>query len=311
MLAQRVATGVFVLWLVSVLAFLLGHMVPGDPTESLAGENASAETVAAIRAQLGLDQPFWRQYADWIGGVLHGDLGTSIFTGQSVSSELTEAAPVTLSITLLALVISTVVGMALGLAAGLNQGSWLDRAILAVAGVGIAMPNFWAAMILILIFAVANSWLPATGYVPISDGIGPWLSHVIIPATTLGLSSAAVLARYTRGCVADVLDKPYVTTARARGASGLRLIRRHILRNAAIPVVTVIGLEIGFLLGGSIVIESVSGISGLGTLATTSVLQHDYPTFQSYVLLCAVIVVTVNLLVDIAYMIINPKLRAS
>ena len=173
------------------------------------------------------------------------------------------------------------------------------------------MPNFRLAMLLVSIFALTATWLPATGYADIAQGFGPWLSHVILPATALGLATAAELARHTRGCVADVLTRPYVRTARARGASGVWLVRRHILRNASIPVVTVLGLQAGRLLGGVIVIEAVFGISGLGTLAINSVLQRDYPVIQGYVLFSAVIVVLINLVVDLAYGWINPKVRTA
>lgn len=309
--ARRLLAGLFVMFLVSVLTFFLGRMVPGDPTDILAGEGASAETVADIRSSLGLDRPLVVQYGDWLSGLLHGDLGASLFSGQPVVDALKAAAPATLSIALTALLVAIVVGVSAGVAAGLTQGRWLDRSISFLAGIGIAMPGFWLAMLLISIFAVSSTWLPATGYVPLSEGVGSWFSHIIIPASALGLAAAAELARHTRGCVADVLDRPYIVTARARGASGLWLVRRHVLRNAAIPVITVIGLQFGRLLGGVVVVEAVCGVTGLGTLAISAVLEHDYPTIQGYVLLCAAVIVVVNLVTDMAYAVINPKLRAA
>jgi len=308
---RRVLAALLVMFLVSLLTFFLGRMVPGDPAEILAGDGASAETIAGIRSSLGLDRPILVQYGDWLYGATHGDLGVSLFSGQPVADSISTAAPPTLSVSLLALVIAVAVGVSAGAVAGLNQGRWLDRVISGLSGVGIAIPGFWLAMVLISILTISNPWLPATGYEPLSAGIGPWLSHIIIPALALGLAAAAELARHTRGCVADVLDRPYIVAARARGASGFWLVRKHVLRNAAIPVVTVVGLQFGRLLGGVVVVEAVCGVPGLGTLATSAVLESDYPMIQAYVLLCAVVIVLVNLLTDVAYAVINPKLRAA
>ncbi|GAB3527836.1 ABC transporter permease [Phytohabitans suffuscus] len=311
MVLRRLAAGVLVLWLVSVLTFLLVQLTPGDPAELIAGENATVEDVARIREQLGLNAPVVEQYLRWCGDLLRGDLGDSLFTGRSVTETIAQAAPATLSITGLAIVIAVVVGVGAGLVAGLRQGSWVDRTVSTAATLGIAMPSFWVAMLLISAFALSNRWLPATGYAPLSEGLWPWLSHLILPATALGLATAAELARHTRGCVADVLVRPYIRTARARGAAGFWLVRRHLLRNAAIPVVTVLGLQAGRLLGGAIVVEVVAGITGLGTTAINAVLQRDYPMIQGYVLFSAVIVVLVNLAVDLAYGWINPKVRTA
>jgi peptide/nickel transport system permease protein len=306
---RRLGGGVLVLWLVSVLTFLLVHLIPGDAAEAIAGEHATVAEVSRIRTELGLDRPVLEQYFAWLSHVLRGDLGNSLFNNRPVVDVLAEAAPPTLAITLTALVVTVLVGVTAGILAGLAQGRAIDRAVSTLATLGIAMPGFWLAMLLVSVFALTFTWLPATGYVDIREGLGPWLSHVTLPATALGLATAAELARHTRGCVADVLARPYVRTARARGASGAWLVRRHILRNAAIPVVTVLGLQAGRLLGGVIVIEAVFGISGLGSLAINAVLQRDYPVIQGYVLFSAVVVVLVNLVVDLAYSWINPKVR--
>ncbi|NBE91777.1 ABC transporter permease [Nonomuraea sp. KC401] len=311
MVMRRLGGGLLVLWLVSILTFLLVQLIPGDVAEVIAGENATVAEVARIRAELGLDKPVLEQYVSWFSGVLQGDLGNSLFSNRPVSSTILEAAPPTVIITLMAMAVAVVIGVTAGIIAGLTQGSWIDRAVSALATLGIAMPSFWLAMVLVSLFALANPWLPATGYVDIREGFGVWLSHVILPATSLGLATSAELARHTRGCVADVLTRPYVRTARARGASGPWLVRRHILRNAAIPVVTVLGLQTGRLLGGVIVVEAVFGISGLGSLAINSVLQRNYPMIQGYVLFSAVVVVAINLIVDLAYGWINPKVRTA
>lgn len=311
MVFRRLGGGLLVLWLVSLLTFLMVQLIPGDPAEVIAGENATVADVDRIREQLGLDRPVHEQYFSWFAGVLQGDLGHSLFTDRPVTSSIIAAAPPTLSLALSAIVVALVIGVTAGILAGLTQGGWLDRLISTLATLGIAMPSFWVAMLLVSVFALSLGWLPATSYVPMERGLGAWLSHIVLPALALGLATAAELARHTRGCVADVLARPYVRTARARGASSAWLVRRHVLRNAAIPVVTVLGLQAGRLLGGTIVIEAVAGISGLGSLAVNSVLHRDYPMIQGYVLFCALVVVVVNLAVDLAYGWINPKVSAA
>ncbi|BBG05337.1 MULTISPECIES: ABC transporter permease [Pseudonocardia] len=311
MVIRRIGGGLLVLWLVSLLTFLMVQLIPGDPAEVIAGDNASVADVDRIRAQLGLDRPVYEQYLSWLGGVLQGDLGNSLFTNQPVTQAILDVAPPTLALTLTAIILALLLGVGAGVIAGLRQGSWIDRAVSTLATLGIAMPSFWVAMLLVSVFALTLRWLPATTYVPLDRGFGTWLSHILIPATALGLATAAELARHTRGCVADVLARPYIRTARARGASTPHLIGRHVLRNAAIPVVTVLGLQTSRLIGGTIVIEAVVGISGLGSLAVNSVLQRDYPVIQGYVLFCALVVVVVNLVVDLAYGWINPKVRAA
>lgn len=311
MVIRRVGGGLLVLWLVSLLTFLMVRLIPGDPAEVIAGDNATVADVDRIREQLGLDRPAVEQYFSWLGGVLHGDLGSSLFTDRPVTTTIVDAAPPTLALALTAVVLAVVIGVGAGVIAGLRQGGWVDRSISTLATLGIAMPSFWVAMLLVSVFSMTLKWLPATTYVPLSRGFGPWLSHILIPAIALGLATAAELARHTRGCVSDVLTRPYIRTARSRGLSTIRLVRRHVLRNAAIPVVTVLGLQTSRLLGGTIVIEAVVGITGLGSLAVDSVLHRDYPVIQGYVLFCAVVVVIVNLVVDLAYGWINPKVRAS
>lgn len=310
MVVRRMGGGVLVLWLVSLLTFSLLQLLPGDAAEVIAGEYATPEDVDRIRIQLGLDQPLIEQYGRWVFDVLRGDFGTSQ-SGIPVVDLILEAAPATLSLAGLATVIAVLAGVSAGLIAALKAGSLVDRIVTLLATLGIAMPSFWMLMLLLIPFTVLNRWLPATGYQPLGDGVGPWLSHIILPATALGLATAAELARHTRGSVADVLAMPYIRTARARGGTGWWFIRKHVLRNSAIPVVTVLGLQVGRLLGGSIVIESVSGITGLGQLAIRSILQRDYVVIQGYVLLSAVIIVAVNLAVDLLYGWINPKVRAS
>lgn len=311
MIVRRLGGGVLVLWLVSLVTFLMVQLIPGDPAQVIAGENATVADVDRIRERLGLNRPILEQYFSWLTGVLRGDLGRSLFTDRPVTSTIVLAAPPTLALALAAIVVALLIGVSAGVLAGLAQGGWVDRTVSSLATLGIAMPSFWVAMLLVSVFALGLGWFPATSYEPMSRGLGAWASHLVLPAVALGLATAAELARHTRGCVADVLTRPYVRTARARGAATGWLVRRHILRNAAIPVITVLGLQTGRLLGGTIVIEAVVGISGLGTLAVNSVLQRDYPVIQGYVLFCAVVVVVVNLAVDLTYGWINPKVRTA
>lgn len=308
-LLRRLARGVIVLWLVHLMTFALVRLIPGDPAEVIAGDQATVEQVAAIREGLGLNDPLVSQYLDSLGGTVTGDLGNSLFSGIPVMDLLMDAAPPTISLTVLALIIATFLGVAAGAIAGLAHGRWMDRFVTTIASLGIAMPNFWVGMVLVSIFAISLGLLPSTSYQPLSAGVGEWLSHLILPAFALATAIAAEIARHTRGGVVDVLRQPYIRAARARGSSGAHLVRRHVGRNAAIPVVTIMGLTAGTLLGGTVVVESVFAISGLGNLAIGSVLSRDYPVIQGYVLLTAIIIVTINIIVDFSYGLINPKVR--
>ncbi|PRZ39694.1 peptide/nickel transport system permease protein [Antricoccus suffuscus] len=306
---RRLAGAVGTVLLVSVVVFFLLQLAPGNAADIVVGEDATPQQLDIARAQLGLDRPLIVQYLNWLGGVVHGDFGDSLFTRRSVATGLWEAAPATLSITLLALLLAAVFGVAAGAAAGLGRETWVDRVVSLLATLGIAMPSFWVGLVLVSLFAFKLKWFPATGYAPISDGIGPWLSHIVLPCVALALALSAEVARQARGGVVDVMAKPYMLAARARGANGGWLVRRHVLRNAAIPVVTVFGLQAATLLGGVVVVEQVFAIPGLGSVAIAAVLRHDYPVVQAYVLMVAVVVVVINLIVDTSYGWINPKVR--
>lgn len=306
-IAQRIFHGVLVVLAVSVLAFLLVYLVPGDVASTVAGDEATVEQVERVRVELGLDQPMPVQYVRWAKSALAGDLGTSLISGRPVLDMIVRGLPPTLTMAGLALFFSIVVGASAGMIAGLKEGTWIDRTVSGLSTLGIAMPNFWFAMLLVLALAIRTTLLPATGYAAVGDGFLTWLQHAIIPAIALGSSTSAELARQARAGVRGVLAQPYIRTARARGASTPWLIRHHVLRNAAIPVVTVLGLQARRLLGGSVVIEAVMGISGLGSIAVSAVRQSDYTVVQAYVLLTAVIVVIINLVVDVSYGWINPR----
>ncbi len=305
---RRLGGAVLVVFLASVLVALMVHLVPGDAASAVAGDNASAEQIEATRQQLGLDRPILVQYFDWATSALRGDFGESLITNRPVIDMIRQVLPATLSITLAATVVAIVIGVTLGGLAGVRRGL-TDRVLSLGASLGIAMPSFWVGMLLVTFLALEFDLFPALDYTPITESPLDWLHHITLPALALGLGMSAEVARQTRGGVVDVMAQPYIRTARAKGAPGGRLFTRHVARNAAIPVVTVLGLQIGRLLGGVIIIEQVFAINGLGTMAVRAVSDRDFPVIQAYVLLTTVIVVTVNLLVDLSYGWINPRVR--
>lgn len=309
-IGRRALSGLLVLFGVSILAFSLIRLLPGDTAVAIAGEFATPEQIEAIREELGLNQPVVLQYLNWLFHVVQGDFGTSLATGRPAIQMIIEAIPPTASIAVVSLTISTLVGLGLGLLAALNRGRWVDHVLSFLASLSISAPAFWILLLLILAFSILNRWLPAIGYVPLSEGFWPWLSHILLPAIALSFTHAAEIARYTRGSVIDVLAAPYIRASRARGAAGAWLTRHHLLRNSAIPVVTVLGLQLGNMLGGVIVVESVAGIKGLGAFAVTAILARDYIALQAYVLFAAAVIVVVNLVVDILYTVLNPKVRS-
>lgn len=306
---RRLATSVVVLFLVSLLTFALVHMVPGDAAVVAAGENASDELIQQARERLGLDKPLLVQYAAWVGGVLTGDLGTSLFSSQSAASAVVSRIPATVSLTVLAMLWATVAGVALGIAAALRPHGWVDRATTWLATVGVAMPSFWIGLILVTFLAIQNPWLPATGYRPLTtDPIG-WLSHLALPAIALGTTCCAEIARHTRASVATVLSRDFVRTAVAKGLSKREVLVHHVLRNAAMPIVTVFGIQLAQMISGAIVVEQVFGLPGLGTFAIEAVISRDFPFLQAFVLLTTGFVIVINAVVDMSYAYFNPKLR--
>jgi peptide/nickel transport system permease protein len=301
-----------VLLLVSMLVFGLIVLIPGDPAVTLAGDTATPERVAEIRDQLGLNEPLITQYLDWLGGAVRFDFGTSLFSSQSVSDAISDRLPATLSLGAVTLVLSVLVGVSVGALAALRPGSLLDRIATVGASLGVAVPNFWLGLVLIVVFAVDRQWLPAGGYETVADGgWWNWLRHLILPAIALGAAASAEVARQTRSTLADVLQQDYIRTARAKGLPPVRVLGKHAMKNAAIPVVTVIGVQAGRLVGGTVVIEQAFSIPGVGSLAYQSVLEGDIPMVQGVVLMAALLVLLSNLLVDMSYGYFNPKLRSS
>jgi peptide/nickel transport system permease protein len=308
LVTRRVALSLPLVFVVSGLTFVLLALTPGDPAFAILGPNAPESSYAHLREQLGLNDPLWVRYWDWLSGALHGDFGTSLFTGQGVMDAIVQRLPVTLSLIIGALVISTVIGVGLGVLAAVRRGA-SARAIDAASLAGMAIPPYWLALVLVAVFAVTWGLLPATGYVPLADSPGEWARSLVLPVTVLAVSGVALLAKQTRDAMLDVLSRDFVVALRARGVSERSIILKHGLRNAAIPVVTIVGLFFVGMLSGTVFVETVFAMPGLGGLAVQATLQHDIPVVQGTAVFFTLIVVGVNLLVDLAYGWLNPKAR--
>lgn len=287
---------------VSIAAFMMSHLVPGDPVAVMLGESATTEDAERLREQLGFNDPIVVQYFRYISGVVQGDLGTSIRSGQPVMNEILERFPSTLQLTLVAIVLAAAIGIPLGVIAAVRGAGWSDTAIMGIAMLGISMPTFWSGILLILFFSLKLGWFPVTGSGPMA---------LVLPAIALAAPSGAVLARITRSSVLEVAQLDYVQTARAKGLRERVVIYGHVLRNAMIPVLTIIGLQFGGLLSGSVIVESVFTRPGLGRYAVTAIQSRDFPQIQGIVIFVAFIYVFVNLAIDIFYSVIDPRIRIS
>lgn len=310
LLLRRTLVSVPILLAVAFVVFMMLQVAPGDPARRAAGgEGASTEQVAAARERLGLDDSLVQQFGDYLGGLVTGDLGRSFFSNQPVIEAITARLPVSVSLMAGALVLALVLALPAGALAAVRPGGLTDRLVMAAATAGVALPSFFIGLLLAYLVGIQLEWLPATGYVPLEEGFGPWARSLILPWLTLALAAAAEISRFLRASLRDVLNQDYVRTARAKGLPTSMVIRKHAMKNAAIPVVTVIGLQIRFLLGGTIVVEEVFGLSGLGSLAVKAVLDRDYPIIQGIAITSALVVVVVNLLVDLSYGYFSPKVR--
>ncbi len=327
---RRLATLLPTLIGVTLVAFGLIRLVPGDPIAIMMGERALDDaTHARLMQELGLDQPLWRQYADYVGGLLHGDLGRSLVSHEPVSHEFLALFPATAELALFALLLAIVLGMALGTGAALRRGSLLDQGVMGVATVGYSMPVFWWGLILIMFFSVGLGWTPVSGRIAVEydvqrvtgfmlidaalhDEAGAWrsaLRHLLLPALVLGTSTTAVIARMTRSSLLEVLREDYMRSARARGLSPARVVLVHGLRNALIPVITVIGLKVGSLLAGAVLTETIFSWPGIGKWLIDAIARRDYPVVQAGILISACTFIAVNLLVDLLYGVVNPRIR--
>jgi len=309
LILRRFASALPILLMVSLITFALMRLVPGDPSAVIAGLSATPEQVAAIRSDLGLDQPLPVQLWRWYAGLLHGDLGRSLLLGQPVVEATFLRLPVTLALSAYALVLTLLLGLACGIIAALRQNSWVDQAAMVAAMFGISMPSFWLGLLMILVFAVNLHWLPTGGYIAFSDDPVGWLRTSTMPAISLALLQAGLLARITRSTMLEVLRQDYIRTARAKGLPRHLVVFKHALANALIPITTVVGITVSLLISASVVTETLFSIPGIGQLLTQGVLYRDYPMVQGGLLIVTGLLVLVNLVVDIGYALLDPRVR--
>ncbi len=308
-IGRRLLATIPVMAVVAVVVFSLLRLTAGDPAAIIAGDNATSQDVAAIRARLGLDRPLAEQFAIWVGRVVRGDFGESFFFKKQVSELILDRVEPTLALSVCTLVLTIALAVPLGVLAAWRRGSWIDRAVMGFSVLGFSVPVFVIGYVLIYVFAIELAWLPVQGYQRIGDGVGGFLERLVLPSITLAVVFVALIARITRASVLEVLNADHVRTARAKGLGELPVLLRHVLRNAAVPIVTVIGIGIAVLIGGVVVTESVYGIPGLGRLTVDAVLARDYPTVQAVILVFSVVYVLINLLVDLSYTVLDPRIR--
>jgi peptide/nickel transport system permease protein len=294
---------------VAFVVFSLLYFTPGDPAAILAGDAATDDDIRRIRAKLGLDEPFFVRFGGWVWALLHGDLGTSIFTNLPVTHLIAQRVEPTLALTLCTLVVSVALAVPLGVIAAARVGTWVDRAVMAFSVLGFSVPVFVLAYILILTFSIQLDWLPVQGYRPIAEGAWEWLRHLILPSIALGTVYIALIARITRASMLDVLAQDYIRTAQAKGLSSNAVLTGHALKNAAGPIMTIIGIGIALLIGGAIVTETVFALPGIGRLTVDAILRRDYPIIQGVILMFSAIYVLINLAVDLSYMFFDPRIR--
>ena len=306
---RRLLATIVVMAVVAFVVFLLLYLTPGDPAAILAGDAATSDDIRRIREKLGLDQPFLVRFGGWIAQLIRGDLGTSIFTNLPVAHLIGQRVEPTLSLTLCTLLVSVLVAVPLGVVAAARAGTWIDRGVMAFSVLGFSLPVFVLAYILILIFSIELDWLPVQGYQPIREGLWEWARHLVLPSTALGTVYIALIARITRATMLEVLQQDYIRTARAKGLAQRPILFVHALKNASVPIVTVIGIGIALLIGGAVVTESVFAIPGLGRLTLDAILRRDYPVIQGVVLLFSFVYVLVNLAIDLLYTLLDPRIR--
>jgi peptide/nickel transport system permease protein len=308
-LARRLAAAVPVLGIVGVMVFLMLRLAPGDPAAVIAGNSASDQDIAQIRTELGLDRPLAAQFVLWAGRMASGDFGESYYYKKTVASLIADRVEPTLALATLTILLAVAVAIPLGTLAASRAGSWLDRSVMGFSVLGFSAPVFVVGYVLIYVFCVTLGWFPVQGYQRIEDGLGGFLYRLVLPSITLSIVYIALLARITRTSVMEILNEDHVRTARAKGLSGFQVVVKHALRNAAVPIVTVIGVSVALLISGVVVTESVFNIPGLGRLTVDAVLARDYPTVQAVVLLFALVYIGINLLVDLAYVWLDPRIR--
>ncbi|MDR6433503.1 ABC transporter permease [Brucella pseudogrignonensis] len=308
-LLKRIFALVPVLLLVSVFVFLLLRLTPGDPAAILAGDAATTEQLERIREAMGLNEPILTQYFTWMGNIMQGDLGVSLISGVPVLDMVSQRIGPTISIAVLTIIIAVLVAIPMGVIAAWRHRSWADYLVMSFSVLGFSVPVFLVGYVLLLIFSVNLGWLPVQGFKPISSGLGGFLERAILPALTLASIYIALIARMTRAAMLDVLGEDYIRTARAKGVSDRRLLFVHALKNAAVPVVTIVGTGFALLISGVVVTESIFNIPGIGRLTVDAVLARDYPVIQAMILLTSALYVFVNLLIDLSYTLFDPRIR--
>jgi peptide/nickel transport system permease protein len=308
-IVRRVLSTLPVMAFVALFVFSLLYIAPGDPAAVIAGEQASPEDVEKIRKSLGLDRPFLVRFTEWSFQVVRGDLGTSMFTGLPVTELIAQRIEPTLSLMVVTLILAISVAVPIGVIAAWKSGTWIDRFIMAMSVLGFSIPVFVVGYLLAYYFALELDWLPVQGYTPISRGFWPWLENLILPGIALGFVYMALIARITRATMLEVLSQDYIRTARAKGVGETGVLYLHALKNAAVPIVTVIGIGVALLIGGAVVTESVFAIPGLGRLTIDAIVRRDYPLIQGIVLMFSFVYVLVNLAIDLIYTLLDPRIR--
>ena len=306
---RRILATIPVMAVVALFVFSLLYIAPGDPAAVIAGDQATPEDVERIRASLGLDRPYLVRFGAWVFDIVRGDLGVSIFTNLPVSTMIMQRVEPTFSLMVVTLILAVSIAVPLGVVAAWKVGTAIDKAVMGFAVLGFSVPVFVLGYLLAWTFALELDWLPVQGYTPLSEGLWPWLENLILPAIALGSVYIALIARITRATMLEVLQQDYIRTARAKGAGQRSILFVHALKNAAVPIVTVIGIGIALLIGGAVVTESVFAIPGLGRLTVDAILRRDYPVIQGVVLLFSFVYVLVNLMIDLLYTLFDPRIR--
>ncbi len=308
-IVRRLISTIPVMGVVAIVVFLLLHLSPGDPAAIIAGDNATPASIAAIRAQLGLDDPLIVQFGRWVWGVLQGNLGISIFSNLPVMELIGQRIGPTISLAITTITLAVVLAITAGVLAAWKAGSLLDRLVMGFAVLGFSVPVFVVGYLMIFFFSIQLRWLPVQGYTPITEGLLPWLRHLVLPTVALGLAYVALIARITRASMLEVLAEDYMRTAKAKGVATAPMLLRHALKNAAVPIVTVIGIGIALLISGVVITETVFNIPGVGRLTVDAISKRDYPIIQGVIIVFSGLYVLVNLLIDITYTFLDPRIR--